>query len=86
MKIASIGLHNNNNKMQNQPVNLLHIGYKMLGNASLQSALSTLGTVFLYIHSNQNTLIVSHGELGRKKIASPSWGGGGSPFITLDSV
>ena len=70
--------------MQNQPVSLLHDGSEMLGNASLQSALSTLGTIFLYIHSNQNKLIVSYGEPGRKKIASPSWGGGGSPFITLE--
>jgi hypothetical protein len=67
VKIASIGLHNNNNKMQNQPVSSLHIGYKMLGNTSLQSALSTLGTVFLYIHSNKNKLIVSPGEPGHEK-------------------
>jgi len=68
----------------NQPVSLLNVGSKMLGNASLQSALSTLGTVFLYIHSNQNKLIVSYGEPGHKKIASLSWGGGGSPLITLE--
>jgi hypothetical protein len=54
-------------QQQNQPVSLLHIGLVMLGSTSLQSALSTLGTVFFYIRSSQNKLIVSHGGLGCKK-------------------